>query len=152
MILSMLCFIGMLIFRFPYPTAASAVIGVSAFIPIFGAWIGAVLGALLSLSQSPMKALLFIVFIIVLQQIEGNLIYPRVVGKSVGLPGILVLISVLIGAGAGGIIGMILAVPICSIVTVLVRESIEKRLMKKKVLTELADMKIISPEEPEAKT
>lgn len=137
MILGMLCFIGMLIFRFPYPTATSAVVGIMALIPIFGAWIGGILGALLSLSQSFTKALLFVLFLIILQQIEGNLIYPRVVGKSVGLPGILVLISVMIGASIGGVLGMILAVPVCSILSVLIKESVDKRLSRKNAANNL---------------
>jgi len=148
MIIAMLCFIGMLIFRFPYPTAASAVIGVTALVPVFGAWIGGILGALLALSESPMKALLFIVFLICLQQLEGNLIYPRVVGKSVGLPSILVFIAVIIGASLGGVIGMILGVPICSILYVLTKEAVEKRLSKKKTLTELAEIGIIPTADP----
>ena len=148
LIIAMLCFIGMLIFRFPYPTAASAVIGVTALVPVFGAWIGGILGALLALSESPMKALLFIVFLIGLQQLEGNLIYPRVVGKSVGLPSILVFISVILGASVAGVLGMLLAVPICSIVYVLTKEAVEKRLSKKKTLTELAEIGIIPTADP----
>jgi predicted PurR-regulated permease PerM len=130
LIIGALCFIGMTIFRFPYPTAASAVVGVSALVPIFGAWIGGILGALLAFSESFTKALLFIVFLVILQQLEGNLIYPRVVGKSVGLPGILVFLSVMMGAGIAGVLGMILAVPLCSIFYTLLKESIEKRLKK----------------------
>lgn len=127
-IIGLLCFVGMVVFRFPYPTATSAVVGVTALIPVFGAWIGGILGALLCLSVSFSKALLFIVFLIVLQQLEGDFIYPRVVGKSVGLPGILVFLSVMLGASIWGVLGMLLAVPLCSVGYTLVKESIDKRL------------------------
>ncbi len=145
-IIGVLCFVGMVVFRFPYPTATSAVIGVTALIPVFGAWVGGILGALLSLSHSFPKALLFVLFLIVLQQLETNLIYPRVVGKSMGLPGILVLVSVVLGSGVAGVLGMLLAVPLCSILFVLTTEAIEKRLAKKKALDQLADLGLASPE------
>ncbi len=131
MIIGLLCFVGMVVFRFPYPTATSAVVGVTALIPVFGAWIGGILGALLSLSVSFSKALLFIVFLIVLQQLEGDFIYPRVVGKSVGLPGILVFLAVMLGASISGVLGMLLAVPLCSIGYTLIKESMDKRLHRK---------------------
>lgn len=130
-IIAVLCFVGMIVFRFPYPTAASAIIGVSALIPVFGAWIGGSLGALLALSVSPLKALLFIVFIVVLQQLEGNLIYPKVVGKSIGLPGILVFVAVTLGASIGGVVGMVLGVPLCAILYTLISTAVQKRLVKK---------------------
>ncbi|MEG0035752.1 MAG: AI-2E family transporter [Oscillospiraceae bacterium] len=135
-IIGVLCFIGLLIFRFPYPTAASAIIGLTALVPIFGAWVGGILGALLALSQSFSKALLFVVFLIVLQQLESNLIYPRVVGKSVGLPGMLVFISVLLGGSIAGVVGMLLAVPTCSIVYSLVKKAVDKRLADKSIQVE----------------
>ena len=87
LILGCLCFLGMLIFRLPYAGVISVIIGFTALIPIFGAFIGVAIGALLILLVNPIQALWFILFIIVLQQIESNVIYPRVVGKSVGLPG-----------------------------------------------------------------
>ncbi|MDR1131596.1 MAG: AI-2E family transporter [Oscillospiraceae bacterium] len=133
-IIGALCFFGMLLFRFPYPTATSAVVGVMALIPVFGAWIGGILGALLSLSDSFTRALLFILFLIILQQLENNLIYPRVVGKSIGLPGILVFVSVILGASVGGVFGILLAVPVCSIGFVFIKEGIDKRLGKKKAV------------------
>ncbi len=130
-IIAALCFLGMIIFRFPYPTATSAVVGLSALIPVFGAWIGGILGAVLALSESVTKALLFILFIVVLQQIEGDFIYPRVVGKSVGLPGVLVFVAVMLGASVSGVVGMIVAVPVCSVVYTLIKEFIDRRLEKK---------------------
>ena len=91
----------MLIFGFPYAPTISVLIGFTALIPIFGAFIGTALGAFLILMVSPIKAILFVVFIIILQQIEGNFIYPKVVGKSVGLSGMWVLLSVTVGASVG---------------------------------------------------
>ena len=115
-ILGLLCLTGMLIFGFPYAPVISVVISFTALIPIFGAWIGAIVGAFLIVFVDPMKALWFLVFLIVLQQVEGNLIYPKVVGKSVGLPGIWVLAAVTLVGGAFGILGMLLGVPICAVI------------------------------------
>ena len=111
-IIGILCFIGMLIFGMPYAAIISVLIGFTALIPIFGAFIGTGIGAFLILLENPLKAFWFVVFIIVLQQLEGNLIYPRVVGKSVGLPGIWVLTAVTIGGGLFGILGMLFSVPV----------------------------------------
>ncbi len=110
-ILGSLCTAGMLIFRFPYAPMIGAFIGATALIPIVGAYLGAAVGAFMILTQDPLKALLFIVFIVVLQQLEGNLIYPKVVGSSIGLPGMWVLAAVTIGGGLLGIPGMLLGVP-----------------------------------------
>ena len=96
-IIGVLCFFGMLILGIPYAGAVSAFVAVTALVPIFGAWIGGGLGAFLILLAEPGKALWFILFLLILQQVEGNLIYPKVVGKSVGLPGLLVLMAVTIG-------------------------------------------------------
>jgi predicted PurR-regulated permease PerM len=101
----------MLALCFPYATSVGIFIGVTSLIPILGAYLGAAVGVLLIFPTDPMKALLFIVFIIVLQQLEGNLIYPRVVGTSIGLPGIWVFAAVVIGGGLGGIVGMMFGVP-----------------------------------------
>lgn len=131
-IIGVLCFIGMLIFRMPYALAISALVAFTALIPVFGAFIGTAIGAFLILMVNPLKALGFIIFIIVLQQIEGNLIYPKVVGKSVGLPGILVLVAVTIGGGMFGVVGMIVGVPLVSIVYTVLAEVVNKRLVSKK--------------------
>ena len=127
-IIGFLCFVGMLIFGMPYASAISVLVGFTALIPVFGAFIGTAIGAFLILLVNPIKALWFVVFILVLQQLEGNLIYPKVVGKSVGLPGILVLAAVTIGGNAFGVVGMLLSVPICSIIYTLSTQAIEKRL------------------------
>lgn len=126
-ILGFLCMAGMLLFGFPYAPVISVVISFTALIPIFGAWIGAAIGAFLIVFVNPMKALWFLVFLIVLQQVEGNLIYPKVVGKSVGLPGIWVLAAVTLGGGAFGILGMLLGVPICAVIYALGNEYINRR-------------------------
>lgn len=126
-IIGVLCFIGMLIFGMPYAIIISVLVGFTALIPVFGAFIGTGIGAFLILLESPMKAVWFVVFIIVLQQLEGNLIYPKVVGKSVGLPGIWVLAAVTIGGGLFGILGMLFSVPICSVLYVAFRKFVNKR-------------------------
>ena len=111
-IIGILCFIGMKIFHMPYAPMISVLIGVTALIPVFGAFLGTAIGAFLIVMVDPMKAFWFIVFIIVLQQLEGDLIYPKVVGSSVGLPGIWVLVAATVGGSAGGILGLFLSVPI----------------------------------------
>ncbi len=110
-IIGVLCTIGMKIFGFPYAGMIGTVIGATALIPMLGAYIGAAVGAFLILTVNPFQSLLFLIFIIVLQQVEGNLIYPKVVGSSIGLPGIWVLAAVTIGGAMGGIMGMLIGVP-----------------------------------------
>ncbi len=130
-ILGSLCFLGMTLLRIPYAAVVSVLIGFCALIPIFGAIIGAIVGAFLILLVAPMKALWFLIFLIILQQLEGNLIYPRVVGKSVGLPGIWVLAAVTIGGNAFGLVGMLLNVPVSSVLYTLFREFVNHRLEQK---------------------
>ena len=144
-IIGILCFIGMLIFGMPYAAIISVLIGFTALIPIFGAFIGTGIGAFLILLENPLKAFWFVVFIIVLQQLEGNLIYPRVVGKSVGLPGIWVLTAVTIGGGLFGILGMLFSVPVCSVLYVLFRKFVNNRVKDEDTQTE-------SKEQTEEKT
>ena len=129
-ILGVLCLIGMLIFGFPYAALISLIIGVTALIPIFGAFIGIGIGALLILLYDPLTAVWFLVFITVLQQIETNIIYPRVVGKSVGLPALWVLIAVTVGSSFG-IIGMLISVPLVSVIYCLAGQLVSARLEKK---------------------
>ena len=126
-ILGTLCTIGMLLFRFPYAPMIGAFIGATALIPIVGAYLGAAVGAFMILTVDPLKALLFIIFIVVLQQLEGNLIYPRVVGSSIGLPGIWVLAAVTVGGGLGGIGGMLLGVPVAATAYKLIRNDVAGR-------------------------
>ena len=120
-VLGILCFLGMLLFRLPYAATISVLIGVTALLPIFGAFIGCALGAFLIFMIDPFKAVTFIIFFLVLQQIEGNFIYPKVVGNKIGLPSIWVLVAVTIGGTVGGIFGMLLGVPIVSIIYSLLR-------------------------------
>ena len=127
-IIGLLCFIGMLILRLPYAAVISVLIGATALIPMFGAFIGTALGAVLILSESLVQAIWFIVFIIILQQLESNLIYPRVVGKSLGLPGILVLASLTVGGAMFGFVGILVSVPVCSVLYSLFNEFVEKRI------------------------
>ena len=127
-ILGVLCFIGMVIFRFPYALVISTIMVFCALIPIYGAIISCVIGAFLVLFNNPIQAVWFVVFILVLQQIETNLIYPRVVSTSINLPSMWVLLAVTVGGGLFGVIGMITAVPITSIVYTLLGEIAGKRL------------------------
>ncbi len=129
-ILGTLCFIGMLIFGMPFKLVISVLVGITALIPIFGAFIGTGIGAVLILFEDPVKALWFVIFIIVLQQIEGNLIYPKVVGAHVGLPGLWVLIAVTIGSDFG-LIGMLVAVPLASLIYATVMQVVNAKLEEK---------------------
>lgn len=126
-ILGVLCTIGMLILRLPYAPMIGAFIAFTALIPIAGAYIGAAVGAFIILMESPVKALVFLVFIIILQQIEGNLIYPKVVGSSMGLPGIWVLAAITIGGGVMGITGILISVPVAATIYKLIRNDMIKR-------------------------
>ena len=126
-VLGSLCVIGMLIFQFPYAVMIGVFIGFTALIPIAGAYIGAGVGAIMILTVSPFQALQFLIFIVVLQQLEGNLIYPKVVGQSIGLPGIWVLTAITVGGGVLGVGGMLLAVPIFAAGYRLVREDVARR-------------------------
>ena len=126
-ILGTLCTVGMLIFRFPYAPMIGAFIGATALIPIVGAYLGAAVGAFMILTVDPLRAVLFLVFIVVLQQLEGNLIYPKVVGSSIGLPGIWVLAAVTVGGGLLGIGGMLLGVPVAATVYKLLGRDVNRR-------------------------
>ena len=132
-IIGILCFAGMLIFRMPYAAMISVLVGFTALIPIFGAFIGTAVGAFLILMVNPIQAVWFVLFIIVLQQLEGNLIYPRVVGTSVGLPGIWVLVAVTLGGSLFGIVGMLVFVPISSVLYCVAKQAVAKRLKEKDV-------------------
>lgn len=129
-ILGSLCCVGMLILKLPYAPLIGMIIGVSALIPIVGAYVGATLAALLLAMVEPINALIFVVFLVALQQIEGNVIYPKVVGTSIGLPGIWVLTAVTVGGGLFGFLGMLLSVPVASILFTLLRRDVHKRLGK----------------------
>lgn len=125
-ILGTLCTLGMTALRLPYGTMVGTLIAFTALIPVAGAYIGGAVGALMIFSVSPSKALIFIVFLVILQQVEGNLIYPRVVGSSLGLPAIWVLAAVTIGGGILGVAGMLLGVPIAAAVYRLLKDDLNR--------------------------
>ena len=126
-ILGSLCAIGMSLLQLPYAVSIGALVGLTALIPIFGAYIGAVLGAFMIVTIEPKQALVFLIFLLILQQVEGNLIYPRVVGSSIGLPGIWVLAAIMIGSGLGGVVGMLIGVPIAASAYKLVRDMTKQK-------------------------
>lgn len=125
-ILGALCTVGMLILRLPYATMIGVLIGVTALIPVAGAYIGAAVGALMILTVSPFKAVIFLIFILILQQIEGNVIYPKVVGTSLGLPPFWVLAAVVVSGGVMGVIGMLFGVPLAATIYKLLKEDVNK--------------------------
>ena len=124
-------FLTLSVLRLPYALLIGVLIAFTALIPIFGAFIGCVIGAFLMLMVKPLDALLFVAVFFILQQIEGNLIYPHVVGNSVGLPSIWVLVAVTIGGSAMGIAGMLIFIPLCSVLYSLLRGTVYARLEKK---------------------
>jgi len=126
-ILGILCMIGMLILDIPYAPMVGALIGVTALIPVVGAFIGTIVGAFMILTVEPIKAVIFVVFLLILQQLEGNLIYPKVMGSRVNLPAMWILAAVTVGGGIAGPIGMLLAVPVASTAYILIREATLQR-------------------------
>ena len=125
-ILGALCSVGMGILRLPYALMVGALVAFTALIPVAGAYIGAGVGAFMILTVDPVKALIFLVFIVILQQLEGNLIYPKVVGSSMGLPGIWVLAAVTVGGGLAGIVGMLLGVPLAAAAYRIIQDDVRK--------------------------
>ncbi|MBR6689230.1 MAG: AI-2E family transporter [Clostridia bacterium] len=129
-ILGVLCYIGMLILKIPYAIPISVLISVTALVPIVGGIVGIIIGAILIVAVEPTKALPFIIFMVVLQQFEGNVIYPKVVGESLGLPGILVLVAVTLGGNMFGVLGMLLSVPTAVVIYTLVKNDIKDKTKK----------------------
>lgn len=129
-ILGSMFFITLSIFRMPYALLIGVLISFTALIPVFGAFIGCGVGVFLMLMLNPVKALTFLVIFFVLQQVEGNLIYPHVVGNSVGLPSIWVLVAVTLGGSAFGVVGMLVFIPLCSVLYALLRQEVNRRLWK----------------------
>ena len=136
MILGTMFFVVMSILRFPYALLVGILVAVTALIPIFGAFIGCAIGAFLILVVNPMQALAFVALFLVLQQVEGNLIYPHVVGNSVGLPSIWVLVAVTVGGNLMGLVGMLIFIPLVSVLYTLLREWVYRRLREKKLREE----------------
>lgn len=126
-ILGSLCAVGMWILQIPYAPMVGALVGVMALIPYVGAFISTVVGAFMILTVSPIKALIFVVFLLALQQIEGNLIYPKVVGAKINLPAMWVLAAITVGGNLAGPIGMLLGVPIASAAYALLKEATDRR-------------------------
>lgn len=131
--LGFMCFIGMYLLKIPNAATVSVLIGFGALIPLVGAILGAALGALIILIESFSKAIMFVIFIIVLQQFDGNVTYPRIVGSSVGLPSIWVLVAVTIGAALSGIVGMLIFVPIFATIYELLYRYKKKKLKDKNI-------------------
>ena len=148
-ILGVLCALGMWILRLPYAAMIGALTAFTALIPLVGSYIGCIVGAFMIFTQSPIKALIFVAFLIILQQIEGNLIYPKVVGTSIGLPSIWVLAAVTVGGGVMGIGGMLIGVPLFAAIYRLVREDVNGGERKKKtIFTDETAPEAIHEEEP----
>lgn len=132
-ILGCLFAIAMAIFKMPYIPLVSVIIGVTALIPVVGAFVGCVVGAFFILVNDPFQALTFVAMFLVIQQLENNLIYPRVVGTSIGLPGMWVLVAVTVGGGLMGVGGMLLMIPLASVFYTLAREFTDKRLTERNI-------------------
>ena len=130
-ILGGLCFLGMCLFRFAYAPLISVIVGVSALIPVAGAYLGAGISAVLLVMIDPLQALWFLVFLVTLQQLEGNLIYPRVVGSSMGLPGLWVLAAVTVGGAMLGLPGIVLSVPTAAVLYTLLKQDLHQRIEAK---------------------
>lgn len=136
LILGFLCMLGMLILDIPHAVTIGVMIAFTALIPIVGAIIGTVIGAILILPISPIKAVVFVIFLLILQQIEGNIIYPKVVGSSVGLPGIWVLVAISIGGSLWGLVGILLSVPLFSVIYAVLGENVNHKLKEKNLQIE----------------
>ena len=126
-ILGVLCFLGMCIFGFDYAPLISVIIAVCALVPVVGALFGAIVSAVLLLMIEPIQAVWFLIFLLILQQLEGNLIYPRVVGTSIGLPGIWVLAAVTVGSSLLGFVGLVASVPITAVLYTLLKRDLHKK-------------------------
>lgn len=136
LILGLMFAVAMTIFRMPYMPLVSVVIAITALVPIVGAFVGCAVGAFFILVDNPLQAVWFVIMFLILQQIEGNMIYPRVVGTSIGLPGMWVLVAVAVGGDLMGVGGMLLMIPIVSVLYALTREITDKRLTQKEIQPE----------------
>jgi predicted PurR-regulated permease PerM len=135
-VVGILCFLGMSIFGIPYALLVSVIQGITNIIPVFGPLIGAIPSTFIILMDDPVKALIFAIFIIVLQQVDGNIIQPRIVGNAIGLPGIWVLFAIVVGSGLFGIVGLIIGVPTAAVLYAILKESVNNRLEKKESIEE----------------
>lgn len=130
------CYVGLLILQMPYAILISVVVGVTNFIPFFGPYLGAIPSAVLIFMVNPIQALYFIIFIFVLQQIDGNFIAPRILGDSTGMSSLMVLVAIMVGGGLFGIPGMLIGVPVCAVLCTAVRHFVERRLADKNLPTD----------------
>ena len=156
LIIGILCFIGCSILKMPYTPLVSVIVGVTNVIPFFGPFLGAIPCALLILLVSPLKCLYFVIFIFLLQQLDGNVIGPKILGDSTGISSIWVIVAILIGGGFGGVLGMFLGVPIFACLQVLVRWLLNTRLKKKNMPLAASEYlhrdQQAPPSQPEKKT
>lgn len=125
--------VSMAILKMPYIPLVSVLVAVTAFVPIVGAWVGCVVGAFFMLVNDPMQAVWFVVMFLVVQQIEGNLIYPKVVGTSIGLSGMWVIVAISVGGDLFGVVGMLLMIPFASVVQTVLREEVAIRVYNRKI-------------------
>lgn len=160
LIIGFLCYFGMLILHLPFPALISTIIGVTNIIPFFGPFIGAVPSAVLILLVDPLKCLYFILFVLALQQVDGNIIGPRILGNTIGISGFWVLVSITVAGGLFGFAGMVLGVPVFAVLYMLVSDLVSSRLQKKRRTTDTAayyaiehveDLPAAEPEEPDSK-
>lgn len=131
LLLGLLCFTGMVILKIPYAPLVSVLVAITSIVPVLGAYLGIVPSGFIIFMESPVKALIFIIFIVVLQQIEGNLIYPKVVGKAIGLDGFWVLLAIVMAGKVFGILGMLIGVPAMAVIYSLIRANANKRINQK---------------------
>ena len=148
-ILGCLFAVAMAIFRMPYISLISVLIGVTALVPLVGGFVGCFFGAFFILVNDPVQALIFVIMFLVIQQIEGNLIYPKVVGNSIGLPGMWVLFAVSIGGDLMGVAGMLVMIPVTSVVYTLLREVTNRRLAQRNISREKLGLPVEKEENPE---
>lgn len=141
-ILGLLIFIGMLLLRIPYAPMVSVMVGVFDFIPIIGPIIGGGISMILIFIESPIKSLVFLAYVLIIQQVQGSIIYPALAGKQIGLPSLWILIAITIGGALFGFLGMLVAIPVVSILYTLINEKIDKELEKKEITDEDIDKKI----------
>ena len=127
-ILGSLCFIGLILLKVPYAPLVSVLIAITSLIPVVGAFIGTVPSVLIIAMESPTQALIFVIFIVILQQLEGNIIYPKVVGDAIGISGFWVFLAIIVGGGLFGIVGMLLGVPMMAVLYSVVKKAVDSRL------------------------
>ena len=133
LILGILVFVGMLILKIPFAAMAAILVAIADFIPYVGPLIATVIMMILIFIESPFKSLVFLIFLLIAQQVQGSIIYPALAGKTIGLPSIWVIVSIAIGGSLFGIVGMLVSIPIASILYTLMNEKMDKTLAKKEI-------------------